>query len=133
MSKGPLVTVMPRAILCVGTLLLASGETVAEEPQEGVVKVTEDSAELSKIELKAVDSATLGAQRARQGVNFTQLSNIEAQIDLHGNSVEGAVSGDNILGEGVFSGAQGIATIIQNSGHNVAIQESLIINIAISP
>jgi len=117
-------------------LLGVHGAMAADPPQQSEPSTTADAAALDVAEalrIKTVDIETLGDQRARQGVAYTQLGRIDAQIDLRDNQVNGGVSGDNVLGQSAFDGARGISTIIQNTGHNVAIQESLIINIAVSP
>ena len=38
-------------------------------------------------------------------------------------------NGDNLIADGAFANASGIATVIQNSGNNVVIQDSTIVNI----
>lgn len=125
---------MSGAALLLGTSGAAATETSPRNETPAAAGATApDSSDTGPLALEPVDLTTLGEQRGRQGVTYTQLSRIDAQIDLRDNHVYGGVSGDNVIGSEVFEGAQGIATIIQNSGHNVAIQESLIINIAISP
>src|SRR5690606_19989485 len=125
-----------RAPLSAAVLLLGmNGATAADPSQESESRTVSDAAALDLaadgLPAKTVDLETLADQRARQGVTYTQLGRIDAQIDLRDNQVNGGVSGDNVLGQSAFDGASGISTIIQNTGHNVAIQESLIINIAV--
>lgn len=83
-----------------------------------------------------VGSAVLDGQRAREKTStwqVGQIGRITEHANLYGNQVYGSLSGDNILGAGVLENAGGIATVIQNSGHNVIIQESLIVNITVTP
>jgi hypothetical protein len=52
---------------------------------------------------------------------------------LHNNTINvgagGSVTnGNNIVGEHAFSGVDGIPTVVQNSGNNVIIQNSTIVN-----
>lgn len=81
----------------------------------------------------AVDAGTLDQQRARQGVSSAQLGQVHSQIALHDNVVTGGHGGTNLIAHGAFDNARGISTIIQNTGHNVAIQESMIVNVTINP
>lgn len=82
---------------------------------------------------EAVDMATLDQQRARQGVTNIQLGQIHSRIDLANNHVVNSNTGKNFVAAGAFDNARGISTVIQNSGNNVAIQESMIVNITINP
>ncbi len=38
-------------------------------------------------------------------------------------------NGDNLIADGAFANSSGIATVIQNSGNNVVIQDSTIVNV----
>lgn len=82
----------------------------------------------------AVDVGTLEMQRAKQDIATLQLSNMTSNAGLSNTTMEGVFSsGDNILNMGVLEHAHGINSIIQNTGHNVIIQESLILNVNVSP
>ncbi|MEW5755857.1 MAG: hypothetical protein AB1810_06090 [Pseudomonadota bacterium] len=74
--------------------------------------------------------ATLAEVRGTGGVDveYLQLSNSESYAQLQNNSAQSTISGDNMIGPDVFASAQGFATVIQNSGNNVIIQNSTIIN-----
>lgn len=48
---------------------------------------------------------------------------------VEGNSAQDIVSGNNTLGGDAFSNASGIATVIQNSGANVLIQNGMVVNV----
>lgn len=83
-----------------------------------------------------VDESVLDDLRARENtgtLQIGQLGRITEQAVLRDNSVIGGQSGDNLLGAGVLDNARGIATVIQNSGHNVIIQDALIVNITVAP
>jgi len=58
---------------------------------------------------------------------------VVSDMRLHGtvadNSVNGALTGSNIVSEGAFASAAGIPTAIQNSGNAVLIQNATIVNI----
>lgn len=45
------------------------------------------------------------------------------------NSVTNSVTGDNVIADGAFNNSSGLVNIIQNSGNNVLIQSSTIVNV----
>ncbi len=115
------------AFLSIG-MMLAAGVAHAD-----MTPASTPSLELGAGEYEVVDMATLDAQRARQGVTNIQLGQIHSRIDLTNNQVVNSSTGRNLVAPGAFDNARGISTIIQNSGNNVAIQESMIVNITINP
>ena len=48
---------------------------------------------------------------------------------LSGNSATGVVSGNNVISSGSLSGAVGLPMVVQNTGANVLIQNSTIVNV----
>lgn len=52
---------------------------------------------------------------------------------LTNNEANNSVTGYNIIDQGSFNDANGVFSIIQNTGNNVIIQDSTIITITISP
>lgn len=75
-------------------------------------------------------------------VSETALSNhrgardvtINEQITLgtvHGNNAINTVSGANMVMDQAFNGMNGFTTVIQNSGNNVLIQNSTILNVKV--
>ena len=62
----------------------------------------------------------------------------EAKSELRNNGIvsdnhaENVVTGTNSLTGGAFSNANGISTVIQNSGANVLIQNAMIVNVQFS-
>ncbi len=57
----------------------------------------------------------------------------KAELDgtLEGNTAINSVTGDNVISNGAFADASGLSTAIQNSGNNVLIQNSTIVNVVI--
>ena len=45
------------------------------------------------------------------------------------NQAYNLTTGGNLISEGAFAGTSGLATVIQNSGNNVLIQNSTIVNV----
>lgn len=81
----------------------------------------------------AVTLGELDQARGQGGViNVTQLTNSQLNADLGDNTAIGNVSGDNVI-DGSFSRASGLFSIIQNTGNNVIIQDSTIVNVTIFP
>ncbi len=116
------------ALLSVGMLLVTAIAQADAQPASDAV-IFGAGAEAYEV----VDMATLDAQRARQGVTSIQLGQIHSRIDLANNHVVNSTTGKNQVAAGAFDNARGISSVIQNSGNNVAIQESMVVNITINP
>ncbi len=81
----------------------------------------------------AVTLHELEQARGQGGViNVTQLTNAQLNADLGDNTAIGNVTGSNIIDDS-FSRASGLFSIIQNTGNNVIIQDSVIVNVTIFP
>lgn len=80
-----------------------------------------------------VPTAVLDTQRGGQafqiGDVFIQGSSQNVSANLNGNALQAGVNGSNSISNGVLSGASGVNTLIQNSGNQVVIQNSTIINL----
>lgn len=75
----------------------------------------------------------LDHSRGREGINLTALNNMNLQATVSGNQAINNVSGYNVIDRGAFAEASGITSVIQNSGNNVVIQDSTIVNVTIVP
>lgn len=64
-------------------------------------------------------------------------NSVENQVDangvVEGNHAENITSGNNTLAGEAFANANGINTIIQNSGSNVLIQNGMVVNVQFTP
>lgn len=83
---------------------------------------------------QAIALESLDGQRGGQAVQqidsvFVQSSNQNVDANLNANALQAGINGANNIGNGVFSGASGLTTLIQNSGNQVIIQNSTIINL----
>lgn len=76
----------------------------------------------------AVDSQELAISRGGAEVVINDLKNKGIVSD---NQASNLVTGNNWVGEGSFAGASGFATVVQNSGNNVLIQNATIINLQV--
>ncbi len=66
-------------------------------------------------------------------VDITTIINSNIDAELSNNTATNNVTGFNIIDNGAFTEASGVFSIIQNSGNNVIIQDSTIVNVTISP
>ncbi|WP_036552301.1 hypothetical protein [Neptunomonas japonica] len=72
--------------------------------------------------------------RGRGGIiDITSIVNSNVEAELSNNTANNNFTGFNIIDKGSFSEASGVFSIIQNTGNNVIIQDSTIINVTISP
>lgn len=73
-----------------------------------------------------VSESVLSQYRGARDITFN-LQNTEGQ--LYNNQAANTISGGNQVSDQAFSGLNGFATVIQNSGNNVLIQNSTIVNV----
>jgi hypothetical protein len=74
----------------------------------------------------ALGDARLAAQRGGQGV---QLSEIKARSIVSENTAHHLTTGNNTITESAFGHTSGMPMVIQNSGNNVSIQNSTVLNL----
>jgi len=84
--------------------------------------------------LAPMSAEQLESTSGRQGVPMQwQLNETEQNAMVTGNVVSGhSVTGDNMITDQAFSNMSGIATVIQNTGNQVVIQDSTQVNILIN-
>lgn len=107
-------------------LALAAGAAAATEPGDisgdRAVRVAAPVQGLGP----SMDPSALDALRG--GDDSTENTvDIHGQVD--GNTAQNIASGDNLISGGAFANASGIATVIQNSGSNVLIQNGMVVNV----
>jgi hypothetical protein len=76
----------------------------------------------------SVSDAELEAQR---GGEIVPISDATLTATLGENTITGSITGTNSVGGSAFTGANGFFTVIQNSGNQVIIQDSTIINLTV--
>ena len=74
---------------------------------------------------RPVSGATLGAKRGGASV----FSDAELKGVVSNNVASHLTTGMNVISEGAFSGSSGLPLVVQNSGNNVLIQNSTIVNV----
>lgn len=95
----------------------SAGRVVAEEAPLVVSK-------------RALSEQDLDQQRAK-GAGGVQLSNLGMHADLNNNLIDNSNTGGNAIDGSSFSSFTGFATVIQNSGNDVVIQNATIVNVTI--
>ena len=75
-----------------------------------------------------VDSLDLAISRGGTEVTHNDHKNNGVVSDNHASNL---VTGSNWVTEGSFAGATGFATVVQNSGNNVLIQNATIVNLQV--
>jgi hypothetical protein len=76
---------------------------------------------------RPVATGQLAMRRGGDGVfNQNKLKGVVAD-----NSASNLTTGMNVISEGAFAGSSGLPTVIQNSGNNVLIQNSTIVNVQV--
>ncbi|MDC0662393.1 hypothetical protein [Marinobacter sp. SS21] len=83
------------------------------------------------LEVTPLAADELAGSSGRQGVPVQiQVNNTEQNAVLAGNVLNGnVVTGNNLISDNAFQNMSGTATVIQNSGNHVVIQDSTQINI----
>ena len=85
-----------------------------------------------------LSDSDLAVQRARgdgDTINIGEINALISEIGQHANLdhnvVDNSTTGSNTVSNSAFSGASGFATVIQNSGNNVIIQDATIVNYSV--
>jgi len=73
----------------------------------------------------------LDEARGMGGVDITALNTMNVKATLTDNIATNNVTGANVIDTSAFTGANGMFSVIQNSGNNVVIQDSTIVNVTI--
>ena len=89
-------------------------------------------------QLVPLSDTNLGVQHARGSIETPlnidelnlQLNQSHQDAKLNHNTVNSSITGDNSISNGAFTNLTGFATVIQNSGNNVIIQNATIVNLA---
>ena len=75
----------------------------------------------------------LGLQRAKENIDVTNITINDQQTDgtVTDNVAQGNDTGDNLINGSAFSDSSGFLSTVQNTGNNVLIQNSTIINVSV--
>lgn len=76
----------------------------------------------------ALPEHALATERGGE-LHLNQVAQASGTATQNGNSAYGNLNGGNWISDSAFSSSSGFSTAIQNSGNNVIIQNSLILNV----
>ncbi len=100
----------------------------------GIIVAVYANAEELTLPDETISNEAMDAARGGQDVHM-ELDIIYAESDIYGyssgNVANNTVSGNNILSSGAFADSSGLSNIIQNTGNNVLIQNSTIVNLTL--
>ncbi len=100
----------------------------------GIIVAVSANAEELTLPDEAVSIEAMSEARGGQLVEV-KLESIYANSDIDGfssgNVANNTVSGNNILSPGAFADSSGLSNVIQNTGNNVLIQNSTVVNLTL--
>lgn len=114
-------------------LIIAAGSAFADEPAGVAQPVAGPALVLGTA--APVSDETLGTESAKAAIQLDKLVINEQDLDgvVQDNVAINNTTGNNSVSGEAFSDAAGFITVIQNTGNNVLIQNSTIVNIAMEP
>ena len=120
-------------------VLLLSTMLMAEDPENATSDVVEPAVIESVVELGAFEEAgalsdeQLSSHRARENIEVSQITINDQEQDgeVTENVAIGNTNGDNLINGEAFSDSSGFLSTVQNTGNNVLIQNSTIINVTV--
>lgn len=127
-----------RKLLVLPILLLSTAVT-AEDTEKATAIVAEPVADESVLELDmfeddgALSDEELNSHRARENIEVSQITINDQDQDgeVSDNVAIGNTNGDNLINGEAFSDSSGFLSTVQNTGNNVLIQNSTIINVTV--
>ena len=118
-------TILKSSVLTLLIIIMQSQSANADSAQN------QDKLLFSAMETAQLEE--LDNARGREGVDIFTLNNMNVRATLTDNQANNNVNGANIIDHGSFTQTSGITSVIQNSGNNVIIQDSTIVNVTIAP
>ena len=112
--------------LIVGALIVNATCWPLQAIAEKDTQLTNDTTEI--FGNAAVDSENLAISRGGADFNLFDVKNDGIVSD---NQASNLTTGSNWVTAGSFAGASGFSTVVQNSGNNVLIQNSTVINLQV--
>jgi len=121
-------------VILIATCCLLPGSAFSETPSPEAV----DSAPIVEVELgddplegfAAIQEEELSKIRGGEGTAIS-IQDMSATVD--GNSISGNVTTGSVrIGANAFNDIDGVSSVVVNSGNNVSIQSSTVINVVIS-
>lgn len=110
--------------------------TVAESLAPAGLPAPAESSVLATLgAASAITDEALGSESAMARIELAPVVINDQTVNgvVEGNVATGNITGHNSITDNAFAGASGFSTAIQNSGNNVLIQNSTIINVSLDP
>jgi len=106
----------------------ASGEGDAQRDggMAAAVPVVPDRIDGGWLDARVVDERQLAAQRGGAELHLNQNN---ASAAVHDNTASNLSTGNNTISGSAFANTNGVPMVVQNSGNNVVIQNSTILNL----
>lgn len=104
----------------------AAGAEPASKPAAGTPATGERRDDRDPLAANLIDDATLATSR---GGSDSYLNQNNSTGTVQANVAENLTTGSNTISQSAFSNSSGIPIVIQNSGNNVLIQNSTILNL----
>ncbi len=112
------------AILILGVLLVALTGSNAN---------AESTGDTLALEEQALSPDSLSDQRGLADLDMQfQANDGEQNALLQNNALNSQLTGSNSISENAFAGSSGISSVIQNSGNQVIIQDTTMVNVLIN-
>lgn len=125
-----IMKVFTAVLVLMGSTILVQG---SHAEQAGLVLPMRDMIDVSEIGQR-ISATDMETQTGRQGVQIDEMNNVlnstESNALLGSNLLNSTSTGINSVSDNAFGNTSGIATIIQNSGNQNIIQNSLILNLS---
>ena len=109
-------------------------DAVVESSEPALPAATDELLDLAAFEDGgALSDNELGSQRARENFDLDQIviNDQDQDGDVTDNVAVGNTNGDNLINGDAFSNSSGFLSTVQNTGNNVLIQSSTIINVTV--
>lgn len=114
-------------------MLIVPFAVLADDEQVGSKDETELLTSLGEEAPLSEDQLDDQRARAKLEVHRVTINNQELNGVVTNNTAINNETGNNIISDGAFNSAAGFISTVQNSGNNVLIQNSTIINVAVEP
>ena len=126
-----------RTLSQIAVMLLLSTTVLADDPLENAPGEPAEEEALLNLdgadETATLSDEELSAHRAREDIGVTRITinDQDQDGDVTDNVAVGNTNGDNLINGEAFSNSSGFLSTVQNTGNNVLIQNSTIINVSV--
>ena len=101
---------------------------VASEPSESVDAASTENTENDDSTFESASLVSTEDMEENRGA-FSPVNTSYLLGTSSNNSVTNSITGGNVIADGAFDSSSGLVNVIQNSGNNVLIQSSTIVNV----